>query len=572
MGRPRRCGAVLLCALVLALVTAAPAAGDEIELTPTTRQSLLQLQERWNQWLAAFYQGNADGVRRIADQLVASTRSLGMQALPDLARAAVVQAMEVARDGDFERARLALASAERLDPGRPETAFARSRVERLDGRWALAARSWVDGWVRLARLPLERRLWLDDALLWLLCSLLLAAALFVLAELALHGAPLLEELRGRLARHVPPWGAAVAALLVLFWPLALPGGLVWGLLYVSVWLWGRVGRSERVVLALLWLLAGAVPLAVAAQRDRTAVELSPPVRAVEELARGRLYGGLFSDLGVLPGVLPDDPAVEQLLADLHRRLGQWEIARSMYQRVLEAEPANASALLDLGAYYFYRGDLGSAARYLEEATEADPTFGLAWFDLSQVYSQSYLFDEMRRAIDRARALGGSAVSRWVAATGDGRVLNADGGLARRDQIRRRLLASWRPADDDRSRLDVVRRARALLLPVLLIAAAISLGALLRRGPGSGGDEPVPAPPNLWWRAATPGWPSLAAGHGLRALLALWLPAACLLLPSWQRIGFEIPVGFDTGNLALPLAVAGLVVLAVTRFTRALRAA
>ena len=103
-----------------------------------------------------------------------------------------------------------------------------------------------------------------------------------------------------------------------------------------------------------------------------AVALSPPAQAMESLQEHRLYGSLFSDLGVLRSVLPESVAVKHLLADVHRSLNQWELARSLYRQVLEAEPNNTSALLDLGDYSFLKGDFSSAIQSFQKAAAADP--------------------------------------------------------------------------------------------------------------------------------------------------------------------------------------------------------
>src|SRR4029077_8078029 len=120
----------------------------------------------------------------------------------------------------------------------------------------------------------------------------------------------------------------------------MPGGLIWALLYWSVLLWGFGSISERVVAVVLWILLGTTPLAIASQHQKVAALLTPPARAIEALNEGRLYGSLFTDLGLLPSMLPDSVAVRQMLGDLHRLLGQWDEARIYYSQVLEKEPAN----------------------------------------------------------------------------------------------------------------------------------------------------------------------------------------------------------------------------------------
>jgi len=571
-GRGRRpCGRrrgrrwCVLAVVWLALAVAPPAAAvdGEIELTPGVQQSLQHLQEQWIQWLAALSAGDEETAESLVDDLLTTTRQLGMSTLPDLSQAAVVRAVMVARSGDFARARTALAAAERLHPGRPETAFARATVQRLEGRWVAAAGNAAVGYLRLLGSPLERRLWIANLLLAALCALLLAGALFIALEMTVSGRRLYRDLASLLHRGIPAWAVPPAVVALLLWPLALPAGLAWLVLYWSVLLWTYGSTSERTVLALVWLAAGLTPLLVAQVRDRAALELAPPVRAMDSLVEGHLYGSLFSDLGVLPGLLPDEPAVTHLLADLHRRLGQWDQARSDYRQVLVDEPDNAAARIDLGAYYFYKGDYGNAIQLFREASkEPSPHQARAFFNLSQAYSVSYLFDESGTALEDARRYDAPQVQRWMEATGEGSVLAADGGLARVPEIRRRFAAEMDGDGAGGRRLEMLRQGWSLLV-VLAFAVAAGAFHVMRRRLGDGG----PAGGTLagrWTRVLVPGLASVEDGHGAAALAALLLPVALLFLPLASRFGFDLPVSYASGALP-PATAVGLLLLFALRF-------
>ena len=129
----------------------------------------------------------------------------------------------------------------------------------------------------------------------------LAAALFVLVEVATKGSAVIADLHRALARRMPSASATLCVGLVLLWPLALPSGPLWLLLYWSALLWGYGSRSERWATVVVWLLAGFAPWIAAVEQQRVALALSPPMRALANLSEGRLYGGLFADLQVLTG-------------------------------------------------------------------------------------------------------------------------------------------------------------------------------------------------------------------------------------------------------------------------------
>jgi len=575
MGRLRRWCAVA----ALALLALAAAGGDRraraegrIELTPAVQQSLLHLQDLWIQWLAAFNQSDPERTGEVLNELVATTQNLGMEALPDLAQAALVRGLEVARQNDVPRARLALAAAELLDPGRAETSFARAGIEWRAGRWPQAAAAWLDGYWRRLLLPRQRRLWLDDAAVGGIYLLLLTGGLFVALQMAVSGRRLLSDLGAVLERRLPAWSVAPAAALLLLWPLLLPAGLAWLVLYWSLLMWTYGSTSERMVLGLLWVVAGLTPLAVAQVRDRVAVELSPPVLALEQAARGRLYGGLFSDLALVKDVLPEDPAVDHFLADLHRRMGQWERARTLYLQVLEAEPRNAAALNDLASYYFYKGDYGAARSRFEEATRAAPGDALAYFNLNQTFSIDYLFDDARAAMNKAQELDGAArVNAWVEETGEGSVLNANGGFARLGDIRHRIAAQLHGRDGDGSRaVELLRQGWSLLVALGFVLAAVAFHVVRRRIRDEARRPPPPPRPGTWPVALLPGLDSLLRGHGFAALGGLLPPALLLLLALDPRLGFHLTPGYAHGAAGTAVAFALLVLLFAGRVWLTLR--
>ncbi|MFN7943261.1 MAG: tetratricopeptide repeat protein [Thermoanaerobaculia bacterium] len=536
---------------------AAAEAGVGIELTVAVRQSLHRLQENWLQWVSAFYQDNAAAAAQSVEAMLATAHGLGMNRLVDLSVGAAARAVQSAADGNFERAHLALATAEKLDPGRPETEFARSRVARLEGSYAAAIAASVRGYQRIFSTP-AAELWWRNAVLWGIAVLLLASALFVLVEAAMKGSAVYLDLEGRLAKRFSPPVAHLLALVVVFWPLALPGGPIFLLLFWSLLLFGYLSASERVVTGGIWLLLGLAPFAVAAEERQIGLLLSPPMRAIANLEQERFYGGLFSDLQVLRGMLPEEPAVVELFGDVHRGLGQWEYARLLYRNVIEREPENRAALINLGAHYFRRGEFATAVDYFRRASSIQPPIASAFYDLSQAYSESYQFEESKQALSQAKALDPDAVDRWMGTPqGVDRLLTLDGGLARRDEIRERLRAAWRESPTVHvARIEAIRRWAGLAV-VGLVAAAAGVLWLLRRK--SGYSEPVSWLSwrsngfSRWLRALLPPLSAAELGEGFPAFGGILLLAALGMLPWVGRVGVDLGLGIDSGGLLPSLA-------------------
>jgi tetratricopeptide (TPR) repeat protein len=545
--------------------TPAASHGAGFEITPAVRQQLHRIQEQWLRWVSATDREHSEAA---VNEMLATAGQLGMSRLPDLALGALAWAVDAARHKDFARAGWALAAAERLDPGRPEVAFAESAVARAAGSYARSAAALCRAYPRLFVLPLERYLWLQDLLLWCMYLLLLTGGLFVAALMATRGGGLFHDLAALSGRRLPRAVAAALAAAALLWPLALPGRLVWLLLLWSLLLWGYASASERAVLIGLWLLLGAAPLLVGVQQRAVAVRMSPPVKALESLRQRRLYGGLFTDLGLLRSSLPDSPAVKHLLADVHRMLGQWELARGFYREVLAAEPHNASALLNLGVYAFNRGDLSGAGQYFQQAAAADPHNAAPEFDLSQTFDEGYLFDEARHALAQAKRIDAERVDRWLSNAEQERVVAGSGGLELIPDIERSLIGPPAAGPD----LAQHGASLAVSLGAILLAVALHLS---RRpfGYGEGrlhwhlGHRGF----DRWRRVMVPGLTSAEAGDGARAFLALLAPVALLMLPWFERLGYRIPWGYDAGNVAAwTVSVAGLLLYLAARLRWELR--
>jgi len=573
VARPlRRWVGVVVVVLALVILTAAPSARADgrVELTPSVQQSLLHLQELWIQWLASFNQGNAERSGEILNEILVTSRQLGMDTLPDLADAALAAGVSQAASGDVAKARLALAAAERLAPGQPENAFARAEVEAQAGRPFHAATSWASGHLRILLTPQERRLRFGDGIVKLLYLVLIAGVFFVALLLIVHGRRLMAELAAAIGRGIPSWLAMPLVALLLLWPLLLPAGLAWLVLYWSVLLFAYANTGERVVLVFVWLVAGLVPLATSQARQIQAIELAPPVQALEQVVEGNLYGSLFTDLALIEELLPDEPAVDHLLADLHRRIGQWERARTLYLRVLEAEPENAAAMVDLGSYYFYKGDYGTALSRFREAIEVAPEDAgkaLAYFNLSQTLSVEYLFEEGGEALEQAKALAGtSGVEGWMAETGEGSILNANGGFARRGEVRGRLADVLAGNASEAARtVTLVRQTWSLLVSLGVLLAALGFVVVRRRvREGEGVPATPPVRPGRWARALVPGLTATVNGRGPAAFGAALLVAVLALVAWHADVGFALPLGFAQAQPGPWVALILLGLFLVTR--------
>jgi tetratricopeptide (TPR) repeat protein len=571
--RPLR-AAWLAAALALAGVAGAAAqtavsSPAGFEMTRSVQQSLKRLQELWLQWLGASLQDNPARAAETLSSLRGTARQIGFERLPDLALGAAARARQSAEEGDPARARRELEAAEALDPGRPEVAFTAAAVARRQGSWVNTAAWTARGFARLLS-PTYRGPLLERLGLWALLALLVAAAMLVVVEAAMKGSAVYGDLERWLSARMPTPAAHAISLLVLLGPGALPGGPVWLLLVWTVFLWGYGSSSERAVLGLVWLALGLAPLGAAGLERRLALEQSPPVRALDDLEAGRLAGTLFADLQVLRTALPNDADVLELVADVHRTLGQWEIARVLYRQEVAQKGEVTTALLNLGADAFRTGDFGAASGFFQRAAATTPPSAAAWYNLSLSYSESYQFEESRRALARAREIDGSRVDAWIQTPNPDRVLTFNGGLAHRAQIVDRLRATWTTHGGERESGPApgfLLRYQPPLAVVLAALLAIVLH-LVRRGHGYG--EPASwlawrtSEPARWLRAVVPALSHAEMGEGFAAGFNVLVLVVLGSLPTLANLGGDFPNCDAVRVATLVLAALGALVYVVVR--------
>lgn len=552
----------------------------EFDLTTPVRIELKRLQDSWQNWTRAYYQDNEEQARAALSQLLSVVENLGMDKLPDHAVASAALAVASAEEDNVARARWTVDCARQLDPGRPEPDFASSAVEWRAHSYPAAVAARFRGYLKLFRLPLEGHLFRQNLGIALIYLLTLSGGLFLLLLMAFRGADLFHDL-GRLVS--PPLARAqadVAAFVLLVWPLLLPSGLLWLALYWSILIWGYATASQRGVVVALWIVLGLAPAAVTYHQNEVREQLLPPVRAFENIETGRLYGTLFLDLEVLGSLRSDSPVVKELFADLHRDFGQWEDARAVYDQMIKDDPGSrevAAALNNVGIFYYrVRGDFGSAITFFTDATEADPSFAEAWYNLSRAYYANLAFTEAHAPLAEAKRRDPARVEHWerLKESGQDIVVPINGGLKRAGELRR-TLAEMSAGEAAEARL-LAPAYPSLGVTVVVVVAAVAVD-LIRKKKGYPSRKFMGRPlfaDHLWLNALAPGWTSTRRGQGVQAFLGVLFVVAMILVPILRRSTTYRPyLGYDAGPAVFTYTcIVVLVGFLGIRLTRALRAA
>lgn len=540
--------ALLLCWAQPSLAEVTTSLVDGFRLTVPAQENLLRLQDQWLVWSSAFLKDDQVLAESAVRDLLLTAGELGFAGLPDLSLGVAARAVEAAREGQSERANWALEMAERLDPGRPEVAFARMRVTRLEGRYFAAFAALLSGYWRALNEQLARRLVLFDVTFWIVLSLTITSLLFVALEMATKGWALVRDLAGRVSSFSPGMMSIALAALLLVWPLFLPGGWVWLVLLWAAMLWSYCSTSERGALAVAIAVLSLGPAVLATVKSGLEVDLLPAVRAVNRVQEGRLYGQLFRDLKYLEDTLPESAERQNLLADLHVGMGQDELARPVYRAVLEKDPHNGEALNNLGAFHFRRGENIEAIEFFAQAVEVPEAELVAAYNLAQTYQRLLEFDRADEYLRRARAIDAGRVSDWLSKE------EAPIHMPLPAVSYARLRASVRAQSSDAPPA-WPELLRGLGLAVGVVLGGGVLGGLRRTTiMSSGGADRLSG----WRRIVLPGLMSLEAGDGGRAYLALLIPITALMMPLSVLWSAKLPWPYDpTLTVALSLCLVGL---------------
>ena len=112
-----------------------------------------------------------------------------------------------------------------------------------------------------------------------------------------------------------------------------------------------------------------------------------------------------SHLDTVSGVAPNDANVNFLLGMYSAEMNDWVVARTYWEKVLAVNPSHLSALLALSYGLVHENKPGEAARYLNQAAEAEPTCWRIYALLAAARLREGLLDESIHQAERALELG-----------------------------------------------------------------------------------------------------------------------------------------------------------------------
>ncbi len=249
---------------------------------------------------------------------------------------------------------------------------------------------------------------LAGAILLSLCCITLLALLSCLPRF--H-----HDLRHMLPEAMPDFSVKIVLLIVFAVPLVFGLSLVWLCAWALALLFAYLSRTARQVVTVLFVLLVLVLPFLAATMGFA--KFMPHDEVLKLLWKAN-YGYCDArDTELLENALDAQDVREEVLFSLglvYKRRGSLDMAQKYYEKVLKADPTNYRASVNLGNVFFAQNNRDRAIGQYEKAAvmnSHDPA--AAYFNLSRVYQQKFMFSESENALNIAKRYDAKRVSLYL---------------------------------------------------------------------------------------------------------------------------------------------------------------
>jgi tetratricopeptide (TPR) repeat protein len=379
-----------------------------LEFQPTYSSSFDTL---WMRYVDAVQRSDTEGAERFLQEIQRLRVERGVFSLHDIALAFAYRAKAHLERGEFEEAENNFRIARELDPTLPTAHLGLSRVAAQSGALGFVSSFGhvVRAFLASVSSPRNRgHAFFGLVTLYLILSSIVFG-LFALMMLYRYGGLLRHDLKERFSDRLGRVGVVATLVGLLLFPLLLTFGLGWLVPYWLVLTFAYQSVRERaitiVALAVLFLVA---PFAeIHANWSRTI--RNPLYRSSFSSLEGTFEPG---DPDVLRRALlenPDDHDLKMLVATQYKNLGEYELSASRYREILEQDPDDLTARVNLGNIYFAQRDWEGARIEYDRAIENHSNSAVAFYNKSLAHAESFKFREREEARARAESLDSALV-------------------------------------------------------------------------------------------------------------------------------------------------------------------
>jgi Flp pilus assembly protein TadD len=352
-----------------------------------TRFTEADFEAAWSGWRLAAQSRDVGAEKRARQQLVDLKRRAGVDEL-ELHALGLLRAAEVAQgQGDHGAAVEMALTATQLAPSLPVAwaglALAYVRADPTDPARFLGPLGRA---LRLTlRDPRAGRPLLASLSAGLLIALTALTVTVLIVLFLRRGWYFLYDFHFFFPRAAARWQTAALALLLLSLPLVTGLGLAPTLLGLFAALTMYLSVRERLVVALLISLVGAIPAVGAWVVERTAFASTPGEDLLRIEGGGAGLQPLVDRYEALSQADKVGFAEHAVLGRFHARRGALELATQHLRRALALRPDDASVKVNLAAALFFGGDLENSRVILESAERSG--VAIALFNLGRIYKR-----------------------------------------------------------------------------------------------------------------------------------------------------------------------------------------
>jgi tetratricopeptide (TPR) repeat protein len=440
-----------------------------------------QLEALWFQRKAYLADGRETDATDQADAIRAFCKEEGVKRMENLAAALIAESERYLLEGRHDIALESLDLALALDPGRPQTHFARAAALRKSDAGLLASGGeFVRGLKASLVHALQSLSLVSAAALVLVVAVIGLVLVFALLMLFRYQIPFRHEVEEIAVHFADERIAQATGWFMLFLPLVLWVSTGWAALYWIVITFRFMRRGEKAAAAILLIAASLAMPAYRAAVSIFGVTADPVVRTTLASAGGEYNPDRILKLQRLVQAYPEDPSYRFLLAGLFKNGRYFEEAFAEYREALRIDPGFAQAHINVGNIFYETMQYAEAVASYNRALEYDPDSMLAYFNMHLAQSEAFNFKGAEKSLERARAIDPERLAEMLTAANSGgegaAVMDAS---LKMTSVWQAALSGGRPEKSAEAAAGAFppTLARQLLNPVSLVA----LGALLACG-------------------------------------------------------------------------------------------
>jgi tetratricopeptide (TPR) repeat protein len=223
-----------------------------------------------------------------------------------------------------------------------------------------------------------------------------------------YGRSMAHDFREMLGRRFHGGSVSVLAFALLFLPIFLTLSPLWLIFYWFIIFFGYANKRERAFIAILLVLAAAVPVILAVAAHWIAAVESPVVMAAISSTEQSYKPQALRRLQELGAVVPDNPVLHTLLGNLHVYEGNEQQAAHHYRRAIQLSDS-AGAHVNLGNLHFLQNDYAAAITEYAQAEKLNPQLAIAFYNDSVANGETYRFDQQGQKLEQAKKIDRSAI-------------------------------------------------------------------------------------------------------------------------------------------------------------------